>query len=143
MGQSTNAIIAFGFDLGEELPEHLQDLMDQRDGDIEEVMAFDSGMPIADIDSYFDYASYKQAKEDALKQVHIDLIRHCSGEYPMYFLAARGSDRTAYRGSPTALESFDLDTSTFTPAVDAMRSFCERHGIEWQGAKWHIFSMWN
>ena len=40
MGQSTNAIIAFGFDLGEELPERLEDLLSQHD-DADEMLAVD------------------------------------------------------------------------------------------------------
>lgn len=62
----------------------------------------------------------------------------------MYFLAARGSDKLALRGYPTALEPGDLDVTKFGPEViNAMRAFCKRHDIEWQEPKWHIFSTWN
>lgn len=144
MGQSTNAIIAFGFDLGEELPDSLQSLMDEHSSDPDEVLASDAGIALPEYSRERDYKEYAAEREAALANLKIDLIEHCSGDYTMYFLAARGSNKKAFRGSPTALDASDLDAGKFgQEAIDAIRSFCERHSIEWQEPKWHIFSMWN
>lgn len=145
MGQSTNAIIAFGFNLGEELPEKLQSLMDGEDEpDLQEMLALDHSIIMPEYTETCDYKEYAAARDAALSQIKINLIEHCSGDYPMYFLAVRGSDELAIRGEPTALDPDYLDTMRFFPeSIDAMRAFCNRHGIEWQEAKWHIFSMWN
>lgn len=143
MGTSTDAIIAFGFDLGEELPESLQALMDEHEREPDEVLAADIGIELPQYHVGCDYSAYSAARNAALADLKIDLIPHCSGEYTMYFLAARGSDKKANRGYPKALEPTDLAGDNFKArSIDAMRAFCDRHGIEWQEPKWHIFSIW-
>lgn len=144
MGQSTNAIIAYGFDLGDELPESLQSLMSEYEGDSEEVLAADIGIELPQYTAGCDYSAYSASRNAGLADLKIDLITHCSGEYPMYFLAARGSNKLASRGNPTSLSARDLDDGKFDQGViDAMHAFCDRHDIEWQIPQWHIFSMWD
>lgn len=144
MGTSTDAIIAYGFDLGaeEDLPEHLSALLCKHEHEVEPALAEDHGLNWPAWQAGGGYAAYEAAQNAVLKQIPIDLIAHCSGEYTMYFLAARGSNQKARRGYPQALEPADLNADKFAPAVDAMRAFCDRHGIEWQEPKWHIFSWW-
>jgi hypothetical protein len=146
MSVSTNAIIAFGFDLGEEedLPEQLSELLKEHEHETDECLAADHGIELPQYAIGCDYKEYSAGRESALVQLKINLIPHCSGDYTMYFLAARGPDKKANRGHPTALEPYDLNSEKFgQEAIDAMRSFCERHSIEWQEPKWHIFSMWS
>lgn len=143
MGQSTDAIIAFGFDLGEELPESLQDLMEEHESEIDVVLATDAGVELPSYESGCDYSAYSAAHDSALAGIKISLIEHCSGEYPMYFLAARGSNKRAHRGHPTSVSPEDLNGRRFDECVAQMKLFCERHDIEWQEPEWHIFSMWN
>ncbi len=142
MGQSTDAIIAFGFDLGEEIPESLSELMSQHEHDPDQALAEDYGIALPEYAPGCDYKAYAAAMESALAGLKIDLIAHCSGDYPMYFLAARGSNKRASRGNPTALSENDFLINHLLEK-DAMRAFCDRHGVEWQEPKWHIFSMWN
>lgn len=142
MGVSTDAIIAFGFDLGDELPDALSDFMSEHEHDSELVLAADHGITLPEYMGR-DYKEYAAAREEALAPLKIDLIPHCSGDYSMWFLAARGSNKTASRGHPQALEVADLAASFGAEVIEAMRAFCERHGIEWQEPKWHIFSMWS
>ncbi len=141
MGQSTNAIIAFGFDLGEELPEKLSELMEEHESDTDDVLAEECGISLPQYAIGCDYTAYRESKDSALASIKINLIEHCSGDCPMYFLAARGSDHTAARGDPTALD-VDAMNVKFEQEIEAMRAFCDRNGIEWQEPKWHIFSMW-
>lgn len=131
MGTSTDAILAFGLDLGEELP----DTLTQLDPESEE--------------DYFDFdgwiwrragvkdAEYK-VRSKAVKAFPFDLITHCSYDYPMYFLAARGTEQRARRGYPS--EALMIEA---TPEqVQAMRDFCAEFGIEWREPSWQIFSLW-
>lgn len=135
MGVSTNAILAFGINLGEDLPDAFT--ADEGESfDFEEWLQKRFGMEwTADRpDDYWD--KFNEAK-DAFP---IDLIPHCSGDYPEYFLAVRGTDTTARRGYPEVIAEL--------PAIEpedmiALRAFCDELGIEWQEPKWHLFSMWH
>ncbi len=150
MSQSTDAILAFGFDLGEELPEKLvaagRESDDEDDGEgfqWEMVAASLAGIsPPAD--EWSDatkpqWHAFWDACRAAEAAHPLTLIGHCSGDYPMRFLAVNGTEMRANRGSPTAIK-----TPPISPAsIEAMRSFCEQFDIEWQEPEWHIFSMWN
>lgn len=143
MGQSTNAIMAFGFDLGEELPDSFEANAEddgEDDGGFESddflLRDYDAGIPEWQPGLSPDY--WKD-KRDALAKIPVDLIQHCSGDYPMYFLAVRGTQRTATRGNPTQASQYLIGQDE----IDALRAFCDKHGIEWQEPKWYIFSMWN
>jgi hypothetical protein len=141
MGTSTNAIIAFGFNLGDTLPDPLEELLEDGRYDLDDALAFDQGIVLPE-QIVGKYIEYLDAKKAVLGQLKIRLIEHCSGGYPMYFLAAHDSHKVAVRGYPTSLEPDDLDAAKFGPdVIDAMCSFCDRHGIAWQEPKWHIFSM--
>jgi hypothetical protein len=130
MGTSTDAILAFGFDLGEELPEALT----QMDEDADEAWDFEAWLE--DRLGLTD-KEYKERRA-AIDAFPFDLVIHCSYDYPMYFLAARGTEQTAKRGYPEAVAMKEA-----TPEqAHAMRNFCEEFGIEWSEPKWHIFSLW-
>lgn len=147
MGVSTNAIMAFGFDLGEELPESFQpyiEALDEEEGsegelEIDDLLACAYGVELPEFGSDEDYGVYEMKRLAALAHCHVDIITHCSGEYPMYFLALRGTNFTAYRGTPALVVQRDI----LQTDIDAMRAFCEKHAIAWQEPGWHIFSMWN
>lgn len=137
MGQSTDALMAFGFDLGEELPEiFATDAEDGFDADEFLLRDYDAGVPDWTPDRPTDYWCKKY---EALAKLPVDIITHCSGEYPMYFLAVRGTNRRAYRGAPIVAEQYQIGEDQ----IAALRAFCDKHGIEWQEPRWHIFSMWN
>ena len=143
MGQSTNAIIAYGFDLGEELPQSLQ-IAREEDSDFEweSFLIADYGIEVPTWQPG-QYEAYSEARKTALTQVPVDVIEHCSGDYPMYFLAVRGTDITARRGYPERLPPRRPHDFVSQAQIDALYAFCKRHDIEWQEPGWHIFSMWN
>jgi len=74
MGQSTNGILAFGVDLGEEIPKWL--------------------WKHAGVDETQD-DPYPELEEVLLAQ-GLCLVMHCSGEYPRYLLAY--NEQVAYSG---------------------------------------------
>lgn len=131
MSTSTNAILAFGFDLGEELPE---------------VWASEEGFEFtewaekkAGLKWSADDKDFWKKRDAMLAGLPATLVTHCSGEYPMYFLALPGSVTSAHRGTPVAV------AATGEPSgrqLTAMRKFCDDLGIEWKEPAWHIFSYW-
>jgi hypothetical protein len=70
----------------------------------------------------------------------VELIHHCSGDYPMYFLAVRGTKQEARRGSPTQVFPQGMFISGY--AHRRFLQWCEEHGITVTGAGWHIMSYW-
>lgn len=127
MGVSTNAILAFGFDLGEELPD-----------------AF-----TADEDEYFDWWEWickhlgiededYAVRQAAIKAFPMDMITYCSNEYPMYFIAVSGTKQTTRRGDVDEVEF----TSVSADEIQALREFCDKTGIEWQEPRWRLMSYW-
>lgn len=140
MTTSTNAIFAFGFDLGEELPESLQIAMEQKGFDgWDEFLIDDSDMLRVMRSQCADYPEYYERLNDQINKLGVEIIEHCSREYKMYFLAVRGTKQVAHRGHPQVIKQEPLCTWK----LEAFKAFCERHDIEWQEPAWHIFSMWN
>ncbi len=142
MGVSTDAILAFGFNLGEELPEAFQD----DDGDsagfeFDEWLNQKAGVVYPEGNAGIESPEYR-AYSDACKAVKaaspVDFITHCSFDYPMYFLALPRTKTTASRGHPRAVRTPEVPSE----AVAAMRKFCDENGIEWKEPSWHIFSLW-
>jgi hypothetical protein len=142
MGTSTNATVAFGFDLGEELPEAWRD--DTEDGGFEwdDVVAAEAGLvePNGGVYTAGDPAwpAHWDRVRKAVAKFPLTLIHHCSGDCPMYFLAVTGTEQVARRGSPTALKPLAVTNEQIT----ALATFCKKHGIEFQGPTWHLFSYW-
>lgn len=145
MGVSTDAILAFGFNLVDEgddktLAERFG-AEDEGDFDFEEWLAERAGAVYPENHSGIDspeYQAYSQARRAAIAACPVEIILHCSYDYPMYFLALRGSQKRANRGYPQAI-------TTEAPSqerIAAMRALCEQHGIDWQEPSWHIFSLW-
>ena len=84
-------------------------------------------------DAYF-------APRRAFKKAHplpVELVWHCSYEYPMYILATPGSVLTASRGYPKAIESLEARPSE----VAALMAFCKEYNLEGDGPKWWLSSM--
>lgn len=138
MGVSTNAYLAFGFDLGEEPPESWDGSFDEstyiaekynlvypenKDSDSDEVQAYYNKL-------------FKLEKE-----FPIDVVSHCSDTYPMYFLAVKRTVQCARRGYPEQLKPENL--SVTEEEIQILKDFCEEQGIEWQEPGWHLFSSWN
>lgn len=141
MSQSTDAILAFGFDLGETDLEEILNDSPPDGGDFEDWLCHRAGViyPAGHdgIDSD-EYKAYDAAKKAAIEACPVELLMHCSYECPMYYLALRGSSVKANRGYPQ-----DVYTNTPQPEkIAAMKAFCDELGIDWQQPKWHIFSMW-
>ncbi|SOE25676.1 hypothetical protein [Streptomyces sp. OK228] len=109
MGQSTNGILVYGYDLAggdaewkvREVGEYGElrlDWLDVEENDFESAaekrLMASVGFTETDymVDGFFD------REREAEARLGVEFKSYCSGEYPMYTLAAKGSVLTAYRG---------------------------------------------
>jgi len=108
MGVSNTAVLAYGIDLGEELPGFLLDAEGEQ----------------------IDWYDFEEGKE-----LEVELIAYCSYDYPMYILAAKGTEINAHRGSVKKLipEKLIFDRSVNDEKI---RAFCEEYGIEYKQPEW-------
>ena len=146
MGVSTDAILAYGFDLGEEEDQSMAErfgaqVEDGESFDFEDWVAGRSGAVYpaghGGIDSP-EYRAYAAKRDAAIAACPVEMVMHCSYDYPMYFLAIRGTESRARRGYPQAVVAGEVAPEL----VASARAFCEAHGIDWKEPAWHIFSMW-
>lgn len=143
MGVSTDAILAFGFDLGDDEDVSLAERFgaDSEDFDFGDWIAAQAGAVYPEGHSGIEspeYTAYWETRQAAIEACPVEVITHCSYDYPMYFLAVRGTESRAWRGHPQAVTTGEVAPEK----VAAMREFCEKHGIEWKEPRWHIFSLW-
>jgi len=80
--------------------------------------------PDGDVSRYFD----ERRAFDAEHRMPVVLVNYCSGDYPMYAVAVPSSERTATRGSPTAIDPASLVVSDDERA--ALLAFLADHRIE-------------
>jgi len=137
VGISSDGIIAYGIDLGDE-SNLFPWAKHKYDGEFEswvllEILGFD--------EDWQTYEGYYDMRKKLLDAYPIDLILHCSYEYPMYFLAVRGTKRRASRGYPTFIESFPEITSMQRVTL---KKFADEHGLKCDDDKvgWHLFSVY-
>lgn len=119
MGTSTDAILAYGYDLGAEEDEwKVQEVGEygglnvgwwadeDEDGDFIEAaenrLLAANGFTETDwqVDGYF------KRRDEALAALGVAIVSHCSREVPMYILAAHST--TAHRGSPKTIDPSSL-----------------------------------
>jgi hypothetical protein len=95
VGTSTDGILFYGYNFSEdtEFP-----WSEDEETDFESYLAEHSGLHY-DPESPDHYEQYS-AQQDYIKSLPVVIGTHCSGEYPMYYLAIRVTESTASRGSP-------------------------------------------
>ena len=151
MGQSTDAILCFGFELEEgEEGAYFGELTDgslcrdEEDDEDDEAENEDW----ADFDTwaarklglgylYDDYSFKSNALKELLQGV--TLVRHCSCDYPMYIMAAWSTE--ASRGFPERVDLNDLLAQT--PVLrDNLFQACLKLGLEFKEPSWILCSDW-
>lgn len=147
MGQSTDAILAWGIQFEEKKAIPWEEAAeragydDPLDDDAMAYLLCGLDKPKA---SYKDDAEvhreYWDAKRAALKECPVELISHCSGEYPMYMLAISSSEKKARRGYPQAIDPnfLEIQDGWLEEFVEA----CKKLGIENPEPKWWLQSDW-
>lgn len=77
-------------------------------------------------------------RRETLKEAPIEIVRHCSGDYPMFIVGVPGTLTTAHRGSPEPITTLEVDPQR----VEAARAFCAEHDIPFEDPAWLLASMW-
>jgi len=141
MSQSTDAILVFGIDYGGEPNFPWRD-EDNEDLDLETWWAKLNGLSEPEVEFSEKtkplFHEYWEKKTELFKACPIEELTHCSGEYPMYILAVKGTEKKASRGYPeynVSLEPVD----SFT-----LIKFCQDHNISMPSKpSWILCSDWN
>ncbi|MEO8298773.1 MAG: hypothetical protein ABI574_13300 [Burkholderiales bacterium] len=153
MGTSTDGQICFGitFEEGHEFPWNKVDEY----AEIEDWWAYDVHGLKHSVELFDGAGNYLNGREPskeekrryfdeirAFKDAHplpVTLVNYCSGDCPMYVLAAPGSVRKASRGNPTEFDPSALCVAA--EEVEALTRFCQEHGLEGE-PKWLLTSYW-
>lgn len=170
MGQSTNAILFYGYCWDEETrqPWNIGKDYDETKNDDEEweeryarlrgvtapavaypnrrgkdgySMPKDEEYTPAELAAKNEHRAHWDAKRSLVEASGVEIDTHCSGECPMPFVSIRASKTVSYRGSMSEITSLAVD-----PSWDVkLREFCELMGIKTDGMKatWWLVSDWN
>lgn len=132
MGVSTNAMLVFGFPVGDEdeAPEWLEFTDEVEDFDA--WLAMKAGLTREE-NTY-------EARRKIAAACPADLFTHCSSDYPMYILGVRSAEFRAIRGDPTDIDPEELDLDGAT--VGLFKKWCEANDIPYQEPKWWLCSYW-
>lgn len=160
MGQSTNAMLVYGYHLGsgdggwlvEGVGEYgeLPDLpwLDEDNEDGGDFQESAERRLLAEIAGFTETWSsggegYHQREREAKGRLGVEFDTHCSGDYPMYLLIAKGI--TVYRGSAEALDLAALATEPEMSGWDEkLRAALTALGITptQERAQWLLCSYW-
>lgn len=109
MGQSTDAILAYGHDLGADDDLELR-FLDEDDDDVGGQIERRLRAEIASFDEEWapESQDFFAREREADAATGVEVVGHCSCDYPMRLLAARGSVNRAGRGEPQEIVSLEV-----------------------------------
>jgi hypothetical protein len=137
MGQDIGAQVAYGFNLGENLTDKgkLSNIVKEYKGDVQ--LFFES---LLGIPPYGDPARPNSTERQRLiGTMPVRIIRHCVGDYPMWFIAIPGTVQRAEIGNPTRVFPLSLFISEYENT--RFLQWCEEHGVGVpENVGWYIFA---
>ncbi|QJA43039.1 hypothetical protein [Phaeobacter phage MD18] len=135
MGTSTDGILAYGVALHDydELPYEELPFANGTES-FEELIHQLAGLP-----AYGEEGHSFDKQREAEEAFPLELVRHCSGDYPNWILAVRGTVKTANRGYPEALGGSLPDIPN--AGVEVLNEWCEKYDIE-KVLDWYLCSDW-
>ncbi len=77
-------------------------------------------------------------RHKALEECPVELIYHCSLDYPMYILGLKGHVHRARRGYPEVVESLEVDPVMLARAQE----YCKMAKIPFESPRWLLASLW-
>lgn len=134
MGRSTNGELWYGvvFEEDAEFPWDVEPF----DGDLEDWWRAEHGF-----DHAYPREGWLEAQKafDAAHPCPVETVNYCSGDYPMYGLAVKGTVTTAYRGTPKRIEGLGISEAETQPFKD----FLAKYELKPEGeAGWWLSSYW-
>ena len=136
MGQSTDAILFYGFLIDEE-----NDYPFMGDIDVEDFISEKYGLAKPDLpydENKEFYHEHWKINTALLKSIPVDINTHCSCDYPMYYVHIKSSKTTAYRGYPKKIDSLEVGIDW----DEQLQIFCNLTGIEPKEFGWYLVSLW-
>lgn len=86
------------------------------------------------------HSAYWDAKRKILEACAVEMDTHCSGEYPLWYVALKRLRWSASRGSPDSFEVLPVATDEDRAAVV---EFCKLMDIKCEEKpQWHLASYW-
>lgn len=154
MGQSTDAILCFGIAFEEEFEFPWSE---EEDSDHESWWLKVNGYSCPLFNPFTEEGDFKPGidredprigeffghKRNWLRDhpFPVDVVHHCSGDYPMYILAVLGTEIYAHRGYPQSVDPEDFVIPE--GGRETLLGFCEKYGIATVGGpKWWLCSYW-
>ena len=138
MGVSTDAILFFGFSAEDEEAwsevfgeKEWEDKLAEKKGLLPPAEAFSEKTRDA-------HREYWTKKEELVRAQGCDVGYHCSGDYPIPYVAIQESVVTAYRGSVKEVMTLEVKPGW----RDQLKEFCTLLDIPWQEPKWYLVSYW-
>lgn len=135
MGVSTDALLFYGF----QIPGGAEDGEDPFWGDAddpEDFIAARAGFETPEVWS----VRHSERQQQILTRIGVEVVQHCSVDYPMYAIGVTASLRTARRGYPIELVSDDLEVRPEWKKL--LVDFAKLVGIKAQTPKWILASNW-
>ena len=139
MGVSTDGLLAFGINFGEELPEPFRGY---EEFDLDEIIADEGGLPIwRDNMTDEERTAYWSRKKELVKASPVEHVMHCSYDYPEHIFAVRGFSYSAARGFPEKIDPEKLQVPEM--AIAAFRKWLADHGVDVdEEPVWFLASLW-
>lgn len=129
MGISSDGILVYGIPYDEdETPAFLEEFEGDFDGYLDSI----SGLPDYGQPGH-DFAAQRAFREAC----PVDVVTHCSYDYPMYIIAVRGTESRNSRGYVTEIASLDVSRER----LSAFTEWCAERGIT-GSPKWCLVSMY-
>jgi hypothetical protein len=163
MSTSTDAILFYGYCFGDDFDNPPWKVKRNEDGDLEDgyddeesIYASAVGVnppkeeyPVKNDDSdvaneiRLNYSAYWADKSRVNKESCCEIIRHCSGDYPMYGVAVSSTVIKAWRGYPKDLKNCD-HLIVDVIVNNLLKNYCEKMGIDVTGLEpsWWMVSYW-
>lgn len=139
MGISSDGQLSFGVPVGEEdePPAFMEGFED-----FEDFVLAEKGYPewhqgMTDDES----SNYWDGKRKILEAYPVRLEMYCSYDYPMYLLIpnVEQAHMTVRRGYLTSFHALPQISSS---AIQAMKAWCDSHGVDCGDPQWHLSSMY-
>ena len=142
MSVSTDGLLVFGVNYGEELPEAIEEIFTKYEieghyryssYDFNDVVDQELGIINKDM-------GYKE-REEARKEYPVTLETYCHCEYPMYILSIPGTKYRCWRGD--AIEVSPQDMILPQKKIDEFKKWMTDHNLPVKEPKWFLVSYWD
>ena len=139
MGVSTDGLLVFGINFGEELPEPFRGY---EEFDLDEIIADEGGLTIwRDNMTDEESTAYWARKKELVEASPVTHVMHCSWQHPDHIFAVRGFSHRAARGFPEKIGVQDLDVPF--AKIEAFKKWLTDHGVDVdEEPVWFLASMW-